>query len=137
MEQRIIRPQPDQPFSMRRTIRGLLIKDHKVLLVTGHGADFYWTPGGGVEGDETPLETLHREIQEELGVTVDSAQEYSSYIYQDQDVQNFLITISGEIHVGEEITDYAWYDSSNTLIKPSSGFTDALLPKLIKDNLIK
>ena len=31
---------------MRRTIRGIIIRDRKVLLVTGHKADFYWTPGG-------------------------------------------------------------------------------------------
>ena len=32
-------------------------------------------PGGKVDGDETPLEALHREIGEELGVTIDVGEE--------------------------------------------------------------
>lgn len=122
---------------MRHTIRGLLIKNKKVLLVTGHGADFYWTPGGGVEQGETVLETLHREIKEELGVTVISSKPYCQYEYQDQKVENFLIEIEGDISVGEEITGYHWYDSQDLTITPSSGFTDALLPRLLTDQLIR
>ncbi len=67
---------------MRHTIRGLIIKDRKILLVTGHGADFYWTPGGGVEIGEIPEETLHREIKEELGVEIRTLAPHSKYEYE-------------------------------------------------------
>ncbi len=121
---------------MRHTARGIILKDHHVLLVTGHGANFYWTPGGGVEGAESIVETLHREIREELGVKVRTYAPYYSYIHEDQEVDNFLITIDGEIQVGEEITGYVWF-STKSAITPSNGFIKVLMPKLIADNLLE
>lgn len=120
---------------MRHTVRGILIKDRQVLLVTGHGADFYWTPGGGVEPGESTVDALYREIKEELGVEVKEYIPYYSYKYENQEVDNFLITIDGEIEIGEEITGYVWY-SSDSRIKPSDGFVNILQPKLINEKLL-
>ena len=120
---------------MRHTIRGIIIKDKKVLLVTGHNADFYWTPGGGVETGETIEETLRREIREELGVTITSLEPYYSYEDHDQNVDNFLIEIEGDIKTGSEITGTTWY-SSDLTIKLSNGFRTMVLSRLLKGNLI-
>lgn len=120
---------------MRHTIRAIIIKDKKVLLVTGHGADFYWTPGGGMEPGETPEQTLRRELREELGVEVLSAHPYSTYVYEDQQVENFRVEITGDITPGEEITDIAWYAPASA-IKVSRGFRDMVLPDLLKKGLI-
>ena len=120
---------------MRHTIRGLIIKDRKVLLVTGHGADFYWTPGGGVEPGETPEETLRREIKEELGVQIHTLIPHSAYDYEDQRVENFLIQIEGNIKFGNEITGVVWYSSESTL-KPSNGFKNTILPRLLQEGLV-
>jgi len=121
---------------MRHTVRGIILKNKQILLVTGHGADFYWTPGGGVEFNETIIETLHREIKEELGVLVKTYEPYYSYEYADQKVENFIIEIDGDIKVGEEITNFAWYSSASEDIKPSDGFLNTLRPQLIKDGLL-
>lgn len=121
---------------MRHTVRGIIIKDKKVLLVTGHGADFYWTPGGGVEAGETVVEALHREIKEELGVSVTNYKPYQSYNYDDQKVDNFIIEIDGDITVGQEVTHTAWYNSQSVDITPSNGFIQTLKPQMIKDGLI-
>ena len=120
---------------MRHTIRGIIIRDRKVLLVTGHNADFYWTPGGGVEVGETIEETLRREILEELGVTILTLKPYNSYVDDDQEVDNFLIEIEGDIKTGTEITGTSWYSTGST-IKLSNGFRTMVLPRLIRDNLI-
>jgi 8-oxo-dGTP diphosphatase len=120
---------------MRHTVRGIILKDKHILLVTGHNATFYWIPGGGVEGGESIVEALHREIKEELGVLVKGYSPYYSYKYEDQEVDNFLITIDGEIKVGEEITGYEWFSSDSKII-PSNGFLRTLMPKLIEDELI-
>ncbi len=121
---------------MRHTVRGIILKNKQILLVTGHDADFFWTPGGGVESDETVVQTLHRELKEELGVAILSYKPYYSYEYEDQKVDNFIIEIEGDITVGEEITGFTWYDSASVGIKPSNGFSNTLKPQLIKDSLL-
>lgn len=120
---------------MRHTIRGLIIKDRKVLLVTGNGADFYWTPGGGVEGGESSEQTLRREIIEELGVTIKAFKQYSAYDYEDQRVENFLIETEGDIKPDNEITGVVWY-SSDSDATPSNGFKNTILPQLLQEDLI-
>ncbi|WP_282694119.1 NUDIX hydrolase [Streptomyces sp. CC208A] len=52
----------------------LLDPDDRVLLLHGHEpddpADTWWfTPGGGLEGDETPEQAALRELAEETGIT--------------------------------------------------------------------
>lgn len=53
---------------MIKTTRAFIIKDSKILLVSGYGTYFYWTPGGEIEEDETPDITLKRELKEDLGL---------------------------------------------------------------------
>jgi 8-oxo-dGTP pyrophosphatase MutT (NUDIX family) len=120
---------------MRHTVRAIILKDKHVLLVTGHGAGFYWTPGGKVENGESIIQTLHREIKEELGVTIKEYSHYYSFKYRNQEVDNFLVTINEEIKVSNEITGYVWY-ANDSAITPSNRFIDMLKPKLTDDNLI-
>lgn len=120
---------------MRHTVRAIIIRNKSVLLVTGHDADFYWTPGGGVEQGETTIDALHREIREELTVAVSSYEPYYSYEYKDQKVDNFLVEIEGEIYPGNEITNIAWHSLANP-VKTSSGFNEMVMPKLIQDGIV-
>ena len=73
-------PNPsDNPYTspVSRRVRAILLTDKQRLLfikrVKPHKPRPYWVaPGGGVEdGDATLHDTLHRELCEELGATVD------------------------------------------------------------------
>jgi 8-oxo-dGTP diphosphatase len=48
-------------------IKGVIIKDNKVLLIkAADGKGFWETPGGRIDDQEAVHETLHRELKEEL-----------------------------------------------------------------------
>ncbi|ROQ34627.1 ADP-ribose pyrophosphatase YjhB (NUDIX family) [Streptomyces sp. PanSC19] len=68
-------PVPEAGSGRRRVARVVLLDpDDRILLLHGHEpddpADAWWfTPGGGVEGDETREEAALRELAEETGIT--------------------------------------------------------------------
>jgi 8-oxo-dGTP pyrophosphatase MutT (NUDIX family) len=124
---------------MRKTTRALIIKNKKILLVSGHDADFYWTPGGGIEGKETPEVTLKRELKEELGFDVYKYDKFIDYIIGDQDVTNFLVITSEDMQPSAEIDKMIWAsknDIENGIIKVSDGFKKNAFVALVKNNLV-
>lgn len=57
---------------MKKSARGIVIKDNNILLIKRIKKEktYYVIPGGGLEGDETLEEGVIREVKEELGITV-------------------------------------------------------------------
>lgn len=55
----------------RPSVRGIILDDEgNIAMIYSKKFHFYKFPGGGMEGDESHLETLAREIKEESGMTL-------------------------------------------------------------------
>jgi ADP-ribose pyrophosphatase YjhB (NUDIX family) len=124
---------------MRKTARALIVRGNKILLVSGHGADFYWTPGGGIENNETPEIALSRELKEELGIETYKYDKFIDYIVGDQDVTNFLVMTSEDIQPEAEIDKIVWAsrnDIEEVTIKVSDGFKKNAFIALVENNLL-
>lgn len=109
--------------------RGLFIRDEKLLIVKhSEQAPHYALPGGHLERDESPLECLEREIKEELGIEIQSAE--LKYVYRwvnpKDTITNiefiFLITdkIPYEIDIKDtshafEIFEILWVEKTDTM----------------------
>lgn len=64
---------PSGPLSLKHhfTASAMIICKEHILLVNHKRIGAWVPPGGHIEEDELPEETLHREIMEEVGIAVD------------------------------------------------------------------
>lgn len=106
---------PNGTVEIRPSVRGIVIRDGKVLMIHSLKYDYYKFPGGGMEAGEEQREALCREVREETGYLVapDSIREYglvhrrSRGSHTDlflQDNYYYLCAVSEA--VGQELDDY-------------------------------
>lgn len=71
----------------RPSVRGIIIKDEKVLLIYSKKYNYYKFPGGGINNNESNQDTLIREVKEESGYIVipESIEEYGVVIRRQKD----------------------------------------------------
>jgi len=126
-------------------IAAIIIKDKKILLVTGYEEKFYWTPGGKIEEGEEQESCLKRELLEELGIEPVSVKHYMTFTLPneikggEQTNHYYLVQYKGIIKPDKELTKTIWYSKQNFLDKNpqvSKGIRDCLIPKLIEDNYL-
>ena len=123
----------------------LYIVDGKVLSTRSKGKDAYYLPGGKREGNESDLETLVREIKEELSVNIiiDTANLYGVFEAQAHGkAEGILVKMScytadftGELQPASEIEEMKWLTTEDMdTISPVDQliFTDLKAKGLLK-----
>ncbi len=126
-------------------IAAIIIQDGKMLLQKGRGYDELWTPGGKVDGNETDLECLARELKEELKVTFISGtffKEYQTVSFYNPDQplieRAYIVTIEGAPIPSAEIESVIWYskeDYLNHVYKMIHHTQNDLIPDLIQQKI--
>lgn len=128
-----------------RKTAAVIIKDKKILLVNGNKQNFYWTPGGKIEVNESPEDTNVRELKEELNVNVTDQKYYFTYLSDKEEdnktreVQVFFVEYEGELECGAEVDNIQWIsrkDIEKENINLQLGVGGHLIPKLIKDGFM-
>ena len=95
----------------------LLDESGRLLVVRKRGTTVFMQPGGKFEPGESPVEALHREVREELGIAVVEVRELG---HHDAAAANepgyrvaadlFFVTVDGEPRIGAEIEEMRWID---------------------------
>lgn len=96
----------------------LYLKDGEILSTRSKGKDKYYIPGGKREGNETNLETLVREVKEELSVDIreESAEVYGIFEAQAHGKAEgvrvkmtcYTAEFEGELKADSEIAEIVW-----------------------------
>jgi ADP-ribose pyrophosphatase YjhB (NUDIX family) len=111
----------EKPRTTRLTMAsgGMIFAHNKILLDRADTVDMWSIPGGVVRFDESPEQTVVRELREELNLDVEIAdptpyifhftlesEEFTDYII----LLHFLIKVKGEgnIRMGGDVVDYRW-----------------------------
>lgn len=69
--------------------RAIIIKEEEILLVKNIGVDHWSLPGGTLEEKETPFQGLKRELEEELGMSVEKpTYQLGTYISKHDNKEN-------------------------------------------------
>jgi len=130
---------------MLQRVSAVIIRNKKILLVTGHNSKAHWTPGGGVEENESLEEALKREIKEELNAEVKSSKDYLNYdsehlmSHKPIRIYCYIVEINGTVKPQKEITSIKWCskeDIKKRRVIITAGIKDILIPQLIEDNLL-
>lgn len=126
---------------------GIIIKDQKLLVLRGKGKDIFMAPGGKLEADETPIDAVIRELNEELTITVkpnnlepfgefeaEAAGQPGKWLY----MSVFLVKdFQGELRAASEIEELQWVGANNpTGLLIGSIFEHDVLPRLREKGLV-
>lgn len=81
---------------VRNSARSIIICDKKLAMIHSLKYDYYKFPGGGIEGEESPVSAMIRETREEAGLVVnpETVKEYG-YVHRvqksDRDVSECFV----------------------------------------------
>lgn len=128
----------------RIIVGGFVFRRGQLLLGHNRSGGVYsglWTvPGGGVDGDETLVQALRREMLEEIGITVSHAVPFGmstgrsvktlkdgEIVDVEMEFHDFLIRSDEEIVLGDDLVDYQWFDLDQLgSLEVSPGVREAL-----------
>lgn len=114
-------------------------RDGRLLVARKRGSDIFILPGGKPEGEESDLQTLSREIHEELGCGIDRPILRGIFTDVAAGMAEAVVVVrlySGNL-VGEprpcsEIEELAWVDIRKPVLRLAPSIENGVLPFLRK-----
>jgi 8-oxo-dGTP diphosphatase len=117
-------PEPRSPnMSSLRVIAAAVLDRQHLLLVSKRSApDVFYLPGGKLEPSEEPLDCLERELAEELGVGLQSAELFvevhsrAALEAVDMHMTVYLARLRGRPRPAAEIAALAWWPAQRPAV---------------------
>ncbi|KIA62777.1 NUDIX hydrolase [Nocardia vulneris] len=109
------------------TVAWVRIEDGRILCARPRGKDVFYIPGGKREGGETDLQTLLREIEEELTVALlpETVAHVGTYEAVHGPEAGLVVRMScytadyrGTLAVSSEIEEMAWFGYADRALVP-------------------
>jgi 8-oxo-dGTP diphosphatase len=102
------------------TVAWVHLENGRILCARPRGKDVFYIPGGKREGTESDLETLRREISEELTVALLPGTERHVGVYQASQVRMSCYTAgyAGTLAASSEIDELAWFGYADRPLVP-------------------
>ncbi|WP_024805098.1 NUDIX domain-containing protein [Nocardia sp. BMG51109] len=109
------------------TVAWVLIENGRILCARPQGKDVFFVPGGKREGAETDLQTLLREIDEELTVALDpdTVEHVGTYEADLPGATPGLVRMAcytadyaGTVEPSSEIAEIAWFGYADRALVP-------------------
>jgi 8-oxo-dGTP diphosphatase len=93
------------------TVAWVRLEDGRILCARPRGKDVFYIPGGKREGAETDLQTLLREIAEELTVALlpDTVQHVGTYEAAQVRMSCYTADYQGTLTASSEIDELTWF----------------------------
>lgn len=117
----------------------------RLLVVRKVGHDRFIIPGGRPEGDEAELETLRRELREELRLDIANASALGRYVEPaafeeaEVDMAVYLVRAVGDPQVDNEIVELAWVgtDYAKAGFRLGSVLSNHVIPQLVASGMMR
>jgi len=91
-------------------------KTKQVFIVHHKKSGLWLSPGGHIDSGESPLDTLKREVREEVGLEINNIKYLTNLTFiRPDNIPVFVLSmiadyLSGQIILSNELTEYAWVD---------------------------
>ncbi|MGE7867229.1 NUDIX hydrolase [Bacillus paramycoides] len=108
--------EPTVQYVLRPSCYAVIFNDTCSKIAIIEKGEHYFLPGGGMEGNETKVECLHRELFEELGWTVEIEQYIGNaarYFYAEKEDTYYLN--DGYFYIGQKIYEVETHEEDHIL----------------------
>ena len=123
-------------------IGAVIINEKRMLVTREKGLDIFFIPGGKREHGENDLQTLEREIIEELGAKIRKPEYHKTFFAVSHDgkdevrVKAYFVQLDGKPTPNSEIEELLWVDRNNYNNHKLGNILKIMIPELIKDDVL-
>ncbi|BBB57705.1 NUDIX hydrolase (plasmid) [Candidatus Megaera polyxenophila] len=101
-------------YKLQVAVRALVVNENKLLLVSNEG-NFWYTPGGRLNSNETLPECIVREVKEETGIDIQAKEIVSVYDFFDKKDNIHKVEVYFTTKIKSDVIPKNWKDQDGPI----------------------